>query len=269
VNEIIVGIAKKQGRVHFFEEWALNWSKVQNNGYRSSVLKGLVRANNWPSVVKIFYHSKIQNGLAKSIRWQSRANLAINKKIYVQSSLNHVISFCFLGNNVLAKANGSIKPPLDKELLLKAFMIHNLPKGLGLSDVPYEKKHVSHDIDEYRMFKKFIAETAAPADWQLLEQIYLLQFCYSDIGLWPVAAKKLMADLKQRYWQEIVWFRFIEHLDYLFYGVEQYVHFNNRQLIAKIAAEQVPLINSLKKENPILGLVWTEAASDYFKQFII
>ncbi len=257
-------IAKKNGRIYFWEEWALFWEKVQHHQYS---LKDFGKAGKHPSVVKVFYHGRVLKGLTKTIRYKSHASLAL--KIYPQSSLNHVIGLTFLANEILAKVKGNLKPAMDKELLLKAMIIHNVPKGLGLRDVPYKKKSVEHDIEEYRAFKKFIAEFLTPAEAKEVEKIYLLQFCYRDISQdWPVKARLMMAELRSQHWQEIVWFRFIEHLDYLFYGVQQSVHYKVKELIAKMAKEQVPIIDDLKKVEPNIGLIWTPAARQYFYSFI-
>jgi hypothetical protein len=268
MRNISLDIARKNGRVHFFEDWALLWSKVQDDRHSySGMIKEAGKTKFWPGVTKIFYHTTVQRGLAKAIRWQSRANIAL--PIRPQSALHHTISLCFLGSQVLAKVNGSLKPAINQELLLKALMIHNVPKGLGLADVAYEVKEAIDDISEYLSFREFIRDLyKSDVDRLLVEKIYLLQFCFGDISLWPKRAQNLMRESGRSYQQEIVWFKFIEHLDYLIYGVDQYVRFNTRALIAKVAVEQVPLINNLKQDHPDLGLVWTAEASAYFSQFI-
>jgi hypothetical protein len=261
-------IAKNNGRWHCpkLEELILLWEKAQHN-YGISFME-FGKANRWPDVTSIF-NRKVKQRLIDSLRYHSQANRKLEK--YPQNSFNHVVSLCFLAAQVLAKVNPKLKTPLDTELLMKSFMIHNIAKGLGMRDLPYEKKTVQDDIKEYKAVKTFLKNQCAFASDQdrlLVEKIYLLQFCSGNIKAWPLVARNLMNACLRDYQLEVVWFKFLERLDYLIYAAEQYVRFENLELIAKIAKVQVPLIRSLKKDHPDLCRVWTPEVNDYFCGFI-
>ncbi len=252
------------GRRYFFDEiLSLDWYKFQTRHY--NIKEFGKKTAKWPNVEKLFYLPEVATGLKQVIRWSAYKHLPI----YPQSTYTHTFGLTFLGYEFPKKMNGSLAIPLDKELMLKACLCHDIPEGIKKIDVPYAQKSVEQDVIEYLSFKQLIEKEADMEDLESLEKIYLLQFCTGEIEKFPDHAKALMLEMWQNYPQEILWFKFLENFDYLLYAEYQYVKFDIRELIAKVAAAQVPVINELVAELPHLKRIWTDKANNHFSQFII
>ena len=253
---------KNSRRRHFWPEIIDPWLRFQKNGYGSA---DFCRENVWPSVKEIFYNEEVVVGMKKIKRWQAYSNLRIRP----QNCYEHSISLAYLGYEIPAKINGGLYPEIDKEIIRKACMIHDIPEGLGLGDIPYAQKSSKRDVEEYLCFCSFL-EKQGFKKTEDLKKIYLLQFCLNDIEDFPGEAKKIMLGLKKTYHAEIVWFKFLENFDYLLYAEEQYVRSaENIEILQKVAGAQVPvLIDLVDNQMPCLKKIWTPQAIQYFSQFI-
>lgn len=254
----LIIIAKKKGREYYWLNRSEIWFKMQNNHRHS--LDEFCRAKNWPDIGKIINNPTVQEGLKKNNRWRAYPDL----NIYPQTALMHIFGLVFLSDDIFSQINGSMRW-LDKELLFKAMIIHNIPKGLGCKDAPYQQKIVEQDLEEYKFFKKFIKGLAGQ---EALEKMYLLQFCGNGINRWPEETRQVMVKIQRKYFREIKWFKFLEALDFLIYAEHQYVHLNTVEILQEVTASQVPIINSLAKKLPELQAIWTEEAKKHFSGFI-
>jgi hypothetical protein len=249
------------GRQSFWGILSSDWFRFQTRHYS---LKDFGRIGKWPNVEIIIYQEDVARSLKRSVRWQAYADL----KIYPQDAYSHIFGLTFLAFELLNKMNGSVKPPIDKELIMKICMTHNISLGLGLSDLAYADKNITRDLEEYFCYQEFIAKLYDPEEKILVEKIYLLQFCLGEIDQFPPEAQIIMQELKKEYWQEALLFRFLEEFDYLLYAEEQYVRFGVINLLEKMVTVHLPIINNLVEQLPYLERVWTQTANDYFSQFI-
>ncbi len=245
----------------FWEILSADWSKFQDRRY---TLKEFGREKKWPNVAKIVYDDEVSRGLKRVIRWQAYADL----NVYPQDSFMHIFGLTFLAYELLGKMNGGLGPNFDKELVIKACMIHDVPGGL--EDLSYEDKNIFRNIEKHLCFKKLVISLCDdPEEVLHLEKIYLLQFCLDDFAEFPPATQVIIEEVSCLYRLEAICFRFLEEFDYLIFAEEQYVRFGIRSLLERIAVVHLPIINQLVEQLPCLERVWTPVANDYFSEFIV
>lgn len=251
----------------FWPDTSEDWLRVQAHQHSLRVLGG---AAVWPDVNQLFYHSLIQNGLGRVIRWSQYRDT----RIRVQTTLEHTYGIAFLAQSFPAQLNGRLQPPIDKEMLVKALIVHDIPECFE-GDTLYENKNTAQDVREYLSWRQFIEGAASQlkfnrADLKKLDELYLLQFCLAgdEVFKFPVHAARILMKLREERRNEALWFRFLEHFDYVLYAEEQFVKFGNKKIMSEVATAQVPVLDQLSRQLTCLSNFWTPAASEYFGRFI-
>ena len=254
----------KNDRSYCWENISELWFKIQQ---MKIGVKAFSSAGELPEVDTIFYDEIIQTGLSKVERWQAFAK---TNHLRPQSVLEHSVGLVFLTDYVVDKMNGSLAGKINKELLMKAGILHDVPEGIIQEDVSRSEKTSKQDAKEFAAFADFIASKYDQPNLESLEKIYLLQFCLGDISAFPKPKQELMHQIAKDYYLEALMFRVVENLDYLLYAEEQWVRFgdSSRNLISEVATIVVPVVEELVPKIPGLDTLWTTKAKKHFSQFI-
>jgi len=255
----------KVDRSYCWENLSYQWFIVQR---RMKVeVKEFSPAGEWPEVSTIFYDKEVYAGLSKLKRWQAFAK---TNALRPQSVLEHSVGLVFLTDWLVDKMNGNLEGQINKELLRKAVILHDVPEGILQEDVSRLDKTSKQDAKEFSAFTDFIASKYDQANLEILEKVYLLQFCLGDISAFTKSKQELMRQLASDYYLEALMFRMVENLDYLLYAEEQWVRFGeaSRDLIHEVATLVVPIIEALVSKVPSLDTFWTPKAHKHFSKFI-
>ena len=257
-------IPGKKDRFYYSEDLSYWWFKAQS---MLGIVKEFSSADKLPEVESIFFNKTVQTRLDKTYRWQ---DFAKTNYLRPQSFLEHSASFVYLADHLISKMNGNLAGKINKEMVMKACVLHDVSKGVGGQGIFRVNKNSEEDVVEFLSFSSLIASKDDLRNSHILEKIYLLQFCLGDVSAFPSAQQKIMRRLAYRYKPEALMFQVITFLDYLFYAEEQYVRFgkDSHGLIHEVTTAVVPLIEQLVPQIPGLDTLWTPKAKEHFSQFI-
>lgn len=254
----------KVNRPYCWENLSYQWFKVQQMKVE---VKAFSPAGELPEVFTIFYNKEVHAGLSELQRWQTFTK---TNALRPQSVLEHSVGLVFLTDWLVDKMNGNLAGQINKELLRKAVILHDVPEGILYEDVSRLNKTSRQDAKEFLAFTDFIASKYDQANLEILEKVYLLQFCLGDISAFTKPKQELMRQLALDYRLEALMFRVVENLDYLLYAEEQWVRFGeaSRELIREVATTVVPIIERLVAQVPNLDTFWTPRVHKHFSRFI-
>lgn len=204
----------------------------------------------WPGVLEIVTDS--QTALSDIYRWGKYADTGIRK----QNDLEHSFSITILASIIMAKICDHTRP-IDRQLVLNAFLVHDYGEGLLGRDICLVDKTGHDDIDEYKAFiNKF-----SVLDKRICNQFhraYLLQYITSERPDFPPEAQAIMEELRENRMLEALIFMAVETLEYILYALEQHGN-GHKTILAEVLANAEKRIAFLK--NNLCGFkeaIWTE-----------
>lgn len=162
-----------------------------------------------------------QYKLHKVIRWSNRINDGIGKKMILQSTLQHTISFVLFSTTSVMRLQPHIQEALGKKLdasLLKTtFETHDLGEMLTKEgDVSGPNKTYLDDLNEYLKVKELFSSMPVYVASEL-EYSFLVQFALSLPECFPHKAREIMSKIQKNHYYEALTFQALEKFEYLFY----------------------------------------------------
>jgi len=189
-------------------------------------------------------------------------------KIRPQNDLQHSYSVTILAAIFLEKIS-KYHLNLDKELILKSFLVHDHGEGELKRDYCVGAKKPIHDVEEYIAFNKRYGQLEA-AVYSSLEHAYLLQHAtLEDRTLFPSMAQEILGYLFLNKYQEALCFTAIQTWDYLLYALEQNRNNPGLIILPEVAKNQIPVMNDLAKKLPgFREEIWTDEIASLFNKIL-
>jgi hypothetical protein len=202
--------------------------------------------------------------LALALRWKKYAREAPG--IRAQNSLEHTVGIIILGGIVMEQ----IDPTrfLDRELVIAALALHDVPEYRGGGDVHYIDKTAKKDLREYIALRG-IYEPMGPPVFPMFHRAYLLQFALRDPPEFPNDAHAIMESIARNFSHEALTFDVIERWDYVLYALEQYHERGNGKILTQVLRNQVSHLDDLAKKLHGFGdAIWTPELSSWAHGFL-
>lgn len=207
-----------------------------------------------------------QSPLSKVIRWAPF--LRKNGALRTQSTLEHVHAFSVLSSVVITKlVEKGVK--LDHPLFILAILVHDHGEGLLGRDIPVPQKSAEKDKDEYVAFTELLLKCDCDLSlFKKLKQAFLLQFAEECPQCFPLEARILMEELRKKRYFEVMLFKVLERVDYLFYACESYRHKEDDVILAEVFRNVKTELDKICTIYPVIStIVWTEEIQNWFQSF--
>jgi hypothetical protein len=152
-----------------------------------------------------------------------------------------------------------------KGAVYEAFIFHDHGEPLTGGDEHIDAQTTGKEVQEWNAFAQLLDKLPV---WLQVKWInaFTLQFCRKpSASELPDRAQHILQPLRRHAMKEAIVFEFIERLDYVFTaldGFDRLVSNEQEGMLEHCLKNQVPKLNALVEELPILGEVWTQTLHD-------
>lgn len=212
----------------------------------------------WPGIPQILQESQT---IFKSIyRWDIYGD-----NVRKQDDLQHSYSISLLVSIFVTKID-LYNRPIDRSLILDAFLVHDYGEGLLGRNICLTDKIRTDDLDEYRAFinrYSFLDQKV----FDRFHRAYLLQYAIDEQRPdFPPIAQEIIASLRTNQIIEALIFRAVETWEYILYALEQ--HWNGHEtILTEVLGNTKQRISFLSDNLPgFKEAIWTKEIAEAFQE---
>lgn len=215
-------------------------------------------SSSWPGIPKILEESQII--LNNVYRWGIYGDT-----VRQQNDLQHSYSISILASIFMAKIS-LYNRPIDRALVLNAFLIHDYGEGALGRDICLKNKVENDDLDEYFAF----IDKYSLLDKEVFNQFhraYLLQHAIkAQRSDFPPNAQEIIKTLQENHMLEVLIFRAVETWEYILFALEQ--HWNDHPFILSQVMENAKQRITFLTDNlpGFKEAIWTKEIAIAFQE---
>lgn len=199
-------------------------------------------------------------GLGKTVRWRDFEN------IREQNSLEHSFSLAVLAN-IITRLLKPFHPSLDAELIKDAALLHDIGEYGQNRDIPYVCRKKFRNREEYENFKR-VFSYVKPEIFDELKRPFLLQFALLDHSVFEGEDKNILRGLKKHRRKEAQIFEALEHLEYIFFAIEQWQTRGHEKICKQILETNGPVLGKIAKKIKGFDLIWSADTCKWCRDFV-
>lgn len=195
----------------------------------------------------------------------------VSKEKQKSSCPKHIGAFAFLRGLIRNRSHEGQRGGVafDQFLLLVTILIHDHGEGILHRDVPLLTKTAEKDRDEYEGFAKLLQKCGLDLPLKKkLERAFLLQFAEECPECFPEEAKNVMREIREHNHFEIMLFKALERLDYLFYACESCHLKDDDVILTEVIENSKRELDKACAMCPIISeVLWTTEVQEWFFRF--